>query len=352
MNVTAKTAFRITPLLWLCAAISASAHQDIILTRNYGNVKVRAQTGYREYEEPQKAFMAGRLASVLVRDHLHTPLPVFLDFRHAYTRRAEPPAYFVAVNRGDLDGDLYSQTETFLQQEGIVIRQVTGSIDLLTTLKLLEFAIRNVDMIRRTQAHRAFEPRQWSVPTVDPELLAKAVAAPPSGVVRKVAETRVWRDAPKDAEEWEINCAADGGKFSIYYQSKSLVTLDDVYVFYRRNYYEAVVFDTPTSFYYVRGEGPKACKRHTISDTKGGYEPFIVEPVTGTGFFISFRYWDKQRGRELLHTMLYVPREDVLIEDFSSARDAMVRQAKTVAPGDGPGVRNLQSEPGEMAPDE
>jgi len=72
---------------------SVYAHQDFWITQDYGNIKVRIETGFK-YEEIYKVFLFGQLAEQFAKQ-LNYSGSIFLDFSHHYTGNITPD-YFIS----------------------------------------------------------------------------------------------------------------------------------------------------------------------------------------------------------------------------------------------------------------
>jgi hypothetical protein len=127
---------------------SVFAHQDFWITQDYGNVKVRIKTGYK-YEEIYKVFLFGQLAEQFAKQ-LNYSGNIFLDFSHHYTGDITPD-YFISYDKGNGGYTHKEKGKDLLKKTSIVVRQVARQFDAQTTLKLLEYAILNIENIKSSQ---------------------------------------------------------------------------------------------------------------------------------------------------------------------------------------------------------
>jgi len=292
----------------------AFAHSDFYRIEDFGNVKVRITTGFN-YEEINKVFLLGQLAEQFAKQ-LNYSEPIFLDFSHYYVGNCEPD-YFISYDKGKIHytWNKKSNEKDFLQNNSIVIRQVSRHFDAQTTLKLLEYAILNIDNIKSFQKKIEYKKNycQWNINSIDTTLIKKMLDEPNSIQVNQILNFKIERD--KDFKYGVLYYLQDN-KYTIFYRGydgdRDLITLDNVYDFKRIDYAYAVVFDTDSSFYFINH---KVSDRHIIQDTDGYYRPYKIEYMGGNK--VSIYFYDcfiinKNRGRNLIYLMC----KDELIQDL------------------------------------
>lgn len=134
-------------ILYILLGVSWStlhAHTGIGNTLNYGNVRVHS---YRETdrEDFRKAFIIGQLASELAKELRYTE-PIFLDcWLGLLTTDSISTDYRVSV-----------QNYKYHDEEGegskkLIIRQQAKQYDIIQTLKIVEYAIKNKTAIKGQQ---------------------------------------------------------------------------------------------------------------------------------------------------------------------------------------------------------
>lgn len=96
------------------------AHQDFYTIKDYGNVKVRVQTGYN-YEEINRALIIGQLAEELTKE-LEYKRPFFLDFIHNYMTDNEKASYFISFDNGTFLDNGILLNEKLFENNVLVIR--------------------------------------------------------------------------------------------------------------------------------------------------------------------------------------------------------------------------------------
>jgi len=309
--------------------------------KDCGNVKVRICTG-DGYEEVNKVAIIGELTRRLT-ENMGYQEPVLLDFVHAYGG-AGTADHFVSfgdgTDPGALDwGSLPAGTTTpHLESPGIVITQVSHSFDVATTLKLVEYAAAHVDEIKRDQRMHQCKSSSWSVPSIAKDKIAEIIPAPVSPAIEKV--WKKWTIRPKTGSEKfpGINYCFKDGKYIVYYWSGSryqrcLLSLDDIYDFQKVSSWQAIVFDTPESFYYVagdryRGTDRRACsKRHVIEDTANYHRPYEALSLGDDKIAICFSYIVASPPGSKIpmmmkhRTLIYRPEQDDLVQDLDELLD-------------------------------
>ena len=303
--------------------VTCCAHQDVLLIEHFDNVTVVVETAFEGNEEVRKAFIAGRLAHLMLQEQFEFSQPVLLYFHHAYARKDSRTDSFLGFDRGELQ---YTWSETpgtaFLQKDGIVIRQVGKSFQPLSILKILDFAVRNLGKVKADQCQFVYDACEWEIRTIDPTVVGDIAESAPEPSVAKTMKAKMYREADHDTTRSVISYFYQAGKYHIFSRQdgkdKVQISLDDIHEFHRLGESSAVIFDTDSSFYYARHERPWVLKRHTFT-RKGrcSYRPYMVQEVTGIGCFIGYWYMDDE-GRDQVQNMLYVPAEDRFVQDFST----------------------------------
>ncbi len=330
-------------LVLLPSANAVLAHEDFYRFMDFDNIKVRIRTGH-EYEEINKVAIIGELTRRLT-ESMGYQEPVLLDCLHAYggTGAAD---HFISFGDGAEPDALAwgsrpgATTTPHLKSPGIVIKQVSESFDVATTLKLVEYAVSHVAEIKRDQRMRKHQGNysSWWALSIAKGKTVEIVAAPVSPAIEKV--WKKWAIRPRTGSEKfpGINYCFKDGKYVVYYWSGSryqrcLLSLDDIYDFQKVSSWQAIVFDTAESFYYVAGDryGPddyRACsKRHFIEDTDDYYRPYEALSLGRDKIAICFSYLvgippDRSSPRRRFpmkmryRALIYRPEQDDLVQDL------------------------------------
>jgi len=296
------------------------AHQDFSVVRDFGKVKVRIETGYR-YEEFHKVFLFGQLAEQLAKQ-LNYSGEVFLDFDHDYIKSECTPDYFISYDKGYGCGSY--EKLNFLKKKSIVVKQRARQFDAQTTLKLLEYAILNIESIKSSQKiiYNKNYYRWWKISSIDTNLIKKILNEPNSNQLNNTLSLKIERPYNDYVSYYLQN-----NKYTVFFKGTTqtvteLITLDNVYQFYEDR--KSLVFDTDTSFYYIDGFGEKVSKRHIIQNTNDYYKPYRINYIGNEKLSIHFRYHPKKVDPEDAkryvfekeQTLIYLMGKDILIQDL------------------------------------
>ena len=309
-------------LISLCAG-RAVAHQDMLTWKVFDNVTVRITTGF-DYEEINKVFIIGDLVNRLAKEHKYSQ-SIFLDFRHHYVSKVQPD-YFVSFDDGSVRYS-WSRTdrlESPTRNKGLVIRQVASVFDIETTLRLAEYGMLNKSFIRVNQMQLEYEKNhcQWIIQTIDTALTRTVATSNNSMSVSRVSRERAYRN---QKESWQgISYYAEKGEFTFVIRKPrsedvTLIVLPNVYLIKEFNDYSIMVFDTDSSFYYMRMYGDnRLSSKHTIRGIHENYRPFKVEPMGGGLFSIHFSYSSPTQafGPDEHRNLVYDSRNDKLVQNL------------------------------------
>ncbi len=96
-----------------------------------------------------------------------------------------------------------------------------------------------------------------------------------------------------------------------------LLTLNNIYDFKRIGHSSIIIFDTDSTFYYVREYQNKVSERHIIDSKYDYYRPYKVENIDDDKISINFSYYSKEEGRQPKNrTLIYLIERDELIQDL------------------------------------
>jgi hypothetical protein len=269
------------------------------MTKSFGNVKVRIKTGFN-YEEINKSWIIGELASKLCQS-LGYKDTAFIDFNHHYTGDCIPD-YFISFDDGSIiEGNDHEKPEPFLKQECIVVREVSRTFDPCISLNLLEYAIRNLERIKTDQKLLKYDINycNWKVNTIDTAFIRKVTRSPISSTLNTTLQSKVYR--PKSAnirESEDLSYFYQGGKYHIYYKNylstsgqieePVLLVTNNIYQFTKVTPFEAIVFNTDDTFYFVEGVNSRyTSKRHAIQNNDN-YHPYEVNKIGWDKIAINF----------------------------------------------------------------
>lgn len=298
------------------------AHQDFWTSEDYGNVKVRVKTGF-DYEEINKAFIIGQLAEKLSKDLNYTD-PIFLDFNHHYTGDCNP-TYFISYDKGKIEytWESDSREKNYLKSNSIVLRQVSRQFDVIATLRLLEYSIKNITSIKSIQKQIEYNQNycQWKINSIDTNLIKQQLQIANSDLLNNIVKLRIER--PDKDFRYGISYYWQGNKFHLFLRNynksdTTLLGLGNIYDIKKFGGSSAMVFDTDSSFFYVsQYNRPVVSQRHVINETHKHYQPFKVVNIGGDKFSIYFSYFSKEQvWQDKERTLIYFTKKDVLIQDL------------------------------------
>ena len=290
---------KILILLLLICSMESYAHSDFWKTKTFGNVKVRIKTGFI-YEEINKCWIIGELALKLSRS-LGYKDTVFLDFHHYYTEDCIPD-YFLSFDDGSIiEGNYDEKSEPHLKRKSIIIREVSRSFDPCISLSLLEYAIKNRERIKTEQKLLRYDKNycNWKVNTIDTALIRKVTYSPVSTMLQTILQSKVYRSKTEDMEGSEdLSYFYRDGKYHIYYkdyhstsgQKKEpiLLVTNNIYQFTTVTSFEAIVFETDDTFYFVEGVNSHYVSKRHIINNNGEYHPFEVNKIGWDKISINF----------------------------------------------------------------
>jgi len=301
------------------------AHRDFYVIEDFGNVKVKILTGFH-YEEINKVCLFGQLAENYAKQ-LKYSKPIFLNFEHCYTHN-DDPAYFISYGTGQV-WDASAQKDRLLK-DSIVITQFAKQFDAQATLRLLEYAILNIESIKSSQKEITYKGRyrERTLDSIDAALIEKVLKLPNSVHVNKALGLKFERFLKRFEPGFPSSLFSyylQDNKYTVFYRRDKkdtpLITLDNIYDFQKVAGYingqSVVVFDTDSSFYFVDENGGKISKRHIMQDMDG-WRPFNVAYIGSRMLAISSLEMREGYGR----TLLYLIGDDVLIQDL----DKLIRK--------------------------
>jgi hypothetical protein len=297
------------------------AHQDFWMTKDFGNVKVRIKTGF-EYEEISKVFIIGQLAEQFSKQLNYTN-KIFLDFNHHYTGTCDPD-YFISFDKGKIQNSWSGadKEKDFLEEKSIVVRQVSRRFDAETTLKLLEYAIKNIGQINSSQKEIDYNKNycQWIINSIDTTKIKTMLLEPASNQLKTALTLKI--EKTEKEFKYGLSYFFKDNKYSIFSREynkddKTLLTLDNIYDLRKIGSSTMLIFDTDSTFYYVNQYQNKVSKRHNILNKYDYYRPYKVENIGGGKISIYFWYYSKEVGLQTTdRTLIYLINEDELIQDL------------------------------------
>jgi hypothetical protein len=283
-------------------------------------VVVRIKTGF-QYEEINKAWIIGDLTNKLTK-RLNYNDTVFLDFAHYYVGDCLPD-YFISFDFGSIK-QAYSGGEinTFLKREALVIREVSRKFDAAATLRLTEYAIKNLFSIIKSQKIIEYKKNycQWLINSIDIELTRNIVLQRSSTIVNEILASRVYKPDTEKNDSSVISYYLENNKYYIYDGDKTkntvLLIVDNIYQFKAVSTNEAIVFNTDSTFYFVQGgSNLHTSKRLAIKDTNDFYKPYVIKKVDSDKVTVSFWFYVRDVYSAIEKDLVYDIKKDELIQN-------------------------------------
>lgn len=181
-------------ILFLILGQFSLAHQDFYITKDYGNVKVRVKTGF-QYEEINRAFIIGQLAERLAKE-LNYKEQIFLDFTHYYLSDTIFSDYFVSFEKGLIKENNDQLNEAVLKEDAIVIREIGNQFNVENTLKLVEYSIENLKIIKAIQKEISYNNiyYNWKLTSLEANKIKKVINNKQlSKNIRSVYSSKIYR---------------------------------------------------------------------------------------------------------------------------------------------------------------
>jgi len=325
------------------------AIEPFYVLKDFGNVKVRYNTIFENDEIINKVALWGELAEKL-SIALNYSAPVFLDFGYyncnpdlvtAYDRVDNE--YLWGTNTKSLIWDdnknkvLFREVGNFLESEAIVIRQVESNQP-QTTLKLLEYAILNLNHIKLTQKKIQYNTRYCSneLNSIDTLEIEKILKTPNSDLINNILNQKLYR--PEKDFMYGISYYWQNNEYYIFQKNsynyaghESVVaSIKNVYKVWKIGDSSALIFDTDSSFYYVetgravytvgdsivRQSDAHLSERQVI-ENKGNYRIFKVEYIDDKklAIYLTYNSMIRIKGENEDRTLKFLIKENKLIQD-------------------------------------
>ncbi len=211
--------------------------------KTFQNVKVRIVTAF-DFEEKNKAFIFGELAAELAQ-RLHYSEPILLDFNHYWIEKDSINAYAINFDKGEMKSPSPYYEEYELSKDGIRICQSGKFFNAKETLQLLEYAIANIDKLKKTK-----NTEQFGIADFNDKIFSRSLSEDVKMTLSKKVYPLI--DEKERNNRGSIFYYFQNNEYVIYYQdpiteqTDELIKLQNVYQL--NNF---IVFDTDRTFYYI-----------------------------------------------------------------------------------------------------
>lgn len=296
---------------------TAYSHQDSFTVVEFANVKVGVTTGF-DSEEINQALIIGQLAEKLSQQLGYSD-PIFLDFHHYYISDCEP-VYFISYDRGKIENKLITgvKAEDYLESNAIIVRQVSRKFNVISTLQLLEYSIKNIYSIKTSQKQIEFYQNYlgWKINSIEPTIIKEQLQKKSSYLLDIILNMRIER--PDKKIKYGFSYYWQNNKFYLFLRDKkkpdsTLATTDNIFYIKKFGGSSAIIFDTQNSFYYVSQKNrPMISKRQVIGNKNTSQRPFKIVSMDDDKLYIfNSNFGIKSDTRPLL---IYLTEKDELIE--------------------------------------
>lgn len=325
-------AYSILLILLFTSIESTSASPDNSIQKIYGNIIVRIRTGYN-YEDANKALIFGQLAQRLSVEMKYKK-PIVLCFEHSYIGNTSS-RYFLSFDRaghGIWDNNLTKyamrngEGHLMLNKDVIVLRVLSRYFEIEKALKLTEYAINQGANLKTLQRAVHFEnyAYNWDINAIDPNVTTTVIKKANTPLLNRILNLRISRPVqdsrPGLSYYWKNNEFYIVNPLPLTGSDSLILKLPNIYHFEQlEEYNTALVFDTDSTFYYMKCNTSKQqlSTRQSIANTNGFFHPNKIRDIGGGKISICFYYYTKESGwQPRSRTLIYLSRKDYLIQSL------------------------------------
>ncbi len=282
-------------LTLLLIPITVSAHKDFWVSKRYGNVTSRIKTGYG-YEEIRKVQIIGKLAEQLALKSDYTE-PILLDFDHAYTGNSNS-TYYLGVDDQEITYNHGANEQKILIKKKIVIYQIGSSFNIINTLKMLEYSIKN-----RTKIEVEQKPiKRWkrTINSIDKNKTIDILKSPETELINSIKNTKIYR--PEKDFKSGFTYFWKNDRYNIVFveesNEKTITTSTNIYDFEKRDNI-VFVFKTPSKLIvHETSKKEIISKKYRIRNASKNYKPYKISKIGDNMYTISFSYYYRRRRKK------------------------------------------------------
>lgn len=263
------------PILFILAYYNSYAHKDFFVDTTFENVKVIIKTGF-VYEEINKVKIIGQYVRELSKKLAYKDT-ILLYFDHFYVDTCTPE-YYISYDSYDKDYN-YKYKAHSKNFKGLIITQIASSYNIVSTLKLVEYAINNIDYIKKQQFVQKSETPYCfdTFKSIDRKWTNKIVKSPIGNNAKAVIGKKIY--GPKYAGAMYY---AENNRYVLEIQISSVYfnqSFNNIIAIQDFNYNSFIIFDTDSSFYCILGNERKISQKQIIPDVKGYYRPIKISQI-------------------------------------------------------------------------
>jgi hypothetical protein len=314
-------------ILILAIPLVTSAHENKQYEWNYDNIKIRFETGLERSEEVYKLQFIGEYSAMLV-EKLDYTKPILLDYIHDYTNSMEA-ASFIASDSGGYyaywGGEMHNKMKNY-DDIHLVVRQIDYSFDIMWSLQLLEYAIKNEVMIKKKMEHVQYPDCMDdhyifnSIPMIYLTLMLKNE---PSESIINILSKQLLRSEKEIEARNYLSYMTRDNRYYLYRNNFGEIELldtdpfENIYRFIRVGNLTAFVFQTFNEFRFISHTILRivVSRWHTIDSLK--YEYYVNIYINPIAFYEYLVYHESLFQDEEERT-LYLADEDIVIDKFDN----------------------------------
>lgn len=270
----------ITILLLLLANCFAFSHQDRKFSLRHDNVHVSIWGG-EEFPSKAKLKIAGTLAAKLCESYGYME-SVYIELNYTCVQNCAN-SYLMSFDNGAVTSyqEILSLDKGTVTTSGhtkrlrraksvLVLRLVDAEFDMTALLNILEYGLKNTQMIAQNQQLCDIHARHrhFSTNSTDTSLLRKIANTRPSSAVKNVLATKVQVGKSSRAASAILYSFHDDG-FRLYADNgrksdAAILSISSLWTFYPFSSHDGLFFDSDSSFYYVDVAKEKPVSRRHI----------------------------------------------------------------------------------------
>ena len=282
-------------LTLLLIPITVSAHKDFWVSKKYGNVTSRIETGYG-YEEIKKIQIIGKLAEKLALKLDYTE-PILLDFDHKYTGNSNS-TYYLGVDDQEITYNHGTNEQKILIKKKIVIYQTGSSFNIINTLKMLEYSIKN-----RTKIEEEQKPiKRWgrTINSIDKNKSIDILKTPETELINSIKNTKIYR--PEKNFKSGFTYFWKNDRYTIVFaeesSEKTIIILTNIYDFKKRDNI-VFAFKTPSKLIIHENSNKEiVSNKFRIKNARENYKPYKISKIRDNIYSINFSYYHRRRRKK------------------------------------------------------
>jgi len=286
--------------LLLIISNSIYGHTDLSMRDTSRNVIAEINTGF-DYEEHEKLYIAAKYISFLSEERNYKER-IFIDFEHTYVDRSVE-RYFISYLKETIKTTPNKENTSPFRKpnSGLVIKVIASQIDIISLVKLADFAIVNKAFVEAQQQKVDFEYRYWNWHkiSINEGCIEEILDLENNSLIDKVFDICVEREVKpyigsSNYNNNDVTYYFQNGKYVIIakgYQGEEckIMELENIYQLSYTEFYDYLVFENPSSFYMVSGGNrPWVSKKHSLIHSEKEYLPYKIAYLGGSKFSIYY----------------------------------------------------------------